>query len=246
MKKADMKVDVLGLKIDNITMTEAVEKVLSFFGLGKSFSVYTPNAEMAMAAVKDSEYLEILNSADLVIPDGAGVVLGAKLIGTPLKEKVAGIELVLNLLKSGKNFSVFLYGGEPGIGEKAAENIKINYPSVKVCGTIHGYHNPSMEAENISVIKAAAPDLILVGLSFPGQEKWIHRIIPELPGSTAIGCGGTINFLAGAVKRSPQFMIKMNLEWLDRLIKQPRRIGRMMKIPVFLLLCIKKRFSPKT
>lgn len=238
-----MKIDVLGLKIDNVTMGEAVEKVLSFFGSGKSHSVYTPNAEMAMAAVKDSAYKDILNSADLIIPDGAGVVLGAKLIGTPLKEKVAGIELVLNLLKSGKSFSVFLYGGEPGIGEKAAENIIINYPSVKVCGTIHGYHDSSMERENISIIKAAAPDLILVGLSFPGQEKWIHRIIPELPGTTAIGCGGTINYLAGAVKRSPKFMIKMNLEWLDRLIKQPRRLGRMMKIPVLLLLCLKKRFA---
>lgn len=236
-----MKIDVLGLKIDNVTMGEAVENVFSFFDSEKAHSVYTPNAEMAMAAVKDSEYMSILNSADLLIPDGAGVVLGAKLLGTKLKEKVAGIELVLNLLKSGKTFSVFLYGGEPGVGEKAAKNIKMKYPSVKVCGITHGYHDSSMENETIAVIKSAEPDLILVGLSFPGQEKWIHRVMPLLPGSTAIGCGGTINFLAGVVKRSPGFMIKMNLEWLYRLIRQPKRLGRMMKIPVFLWFCIKKR-----
>lgn len=236
-----MKIDVLGLMIDNVDMGEAVEKVFSCFGSEKGHCVFTPNSEMAMEAVKDHEYMQILNSADLLIPDGAGILLGAKILGTRLKEKVAGIELVLNLLSSKKDFSVFLYGGEPGIGEKAAENIKIKYPSVNVCGTIHGYHDASKETANVAEIKAAAPDLILVGLSFPYQEKWINKIISDLPGSIAIGCGGTINFLAGAVKRSPSFMIKMNLEWLDRLIKQPKRFGRMLKIPIFLMLCIKKR-----
>ncbi|MDX1358126.1 MAG: WecB/TagA/CpsF family glycosyltransferase [Clostridia bacterium] len=238
-----MKVDVLGLKIDDITMDAAVEKVLSFVKSEGSHSVYTPNAEMSMAAVNDPAYLSILNSSDLLIPDGAGVVLGAKLIGTPIKEKVAGIELVLNLLASRTEFSVFLYGGKPGTGDMAAENIKKKYPNVTVCGVIHGYHKPGEKENHIDIINEASPDLILVGLSFPAQEKWINSILPKLQKGTAIGCGGTIDYLAGEVKRSPEFMIKLNLEWLDRLIRQPKRLGRMMKIPVFLFLCLKSRLK---
>ena len=239
-----MKINVLGLKIDNMTMEGVKNRVLSFFGNDYATAVFTPNAEMAMTAVRDPVYMEILNTADILIPDGAGVVLGAKLLGTPIKEKVAGIELVLNLLSSGKSFSVFLYGGEPGVGEKAAENIEKKYPGISVCGTIHGYHKN--RDGHIEIINAAAPDLILVGLSFPGQEKWINNILPHLKRGTAIGCGGTINFLAGVVKRTPEFMIKLNLEWLDRLIRQPKRIGRMMRIPAFLFLCVKKRFVKKS
>lgn len=236
-----MKVDVLGLKFDSISMNEAVAEVLSYYGSESAHSVFTPNSEMTMAAVRDREYLDILNTADLLIPDGAGVVLGSRILKNPISEKVAGIELVLNLLSSKKEFSVFLYGGKPGVAQKAAENIENKYPWITVCGVIHGYHDASKKEEHIKEIKAAGPDLILVGLSFPAQEKWIHGILPSLSGGTAIGCGGTIDFLAGVVKRSPKFMIKLNLEWLDRLIRQPKRLGRMMQIPVFLFLCIKKR-----
>jgi N-acetylglucosaminyldiphosphoundecaprenol N-acetyl-beta-D-mannosaminyltransferase len=238
-----VKVDVLGLKIDNITMDETVKKVLSLIKSGGRHSVYTPNAEMSMAAVKDPSYSSVLNSADLLIPDGAGVVLGARLLGAPIKEKVAGIELVLNLLSSGEKFSVFLYGGKPGIGEAAAEKIKTKYPNVTVCGTIHGYHKETEKERHINTINEAAPDLILTGLGFPAQEKWIHELLPKLKKGTAIGCGGTLDYLAGVVKRSPRIMIKLNLEWLDRLIRQPKRLGRMMKIPVFLFLCIKTRIK---
>ena len=238
-----MKINVLGLNVDNVTMHETLDKVHSFIASKDHHSVYTPNAEMAMVAVKDSVYMDILNSSDLLIPDGAGVVLGAKILGTPLKEKVAGIELVLNLLDSKKELSIFLYGGAPGIAEKAAENISIKYSSVKICGTIHGYHNRSLESGHIDEINAASPDLILVGLSFPEQENWVHRNLQNIKHGTVICCGGTLNFLAGDVKRSPEFMIRLNLEWLDRLIRQPKRIGRMMRIPLFLLLCIKKRLT---
>jgi len=236
-----MKVDVLGLMVDDVLMSEALEKVLSFVESGSSHTVYTPNAEMAMAAINDPDYMGVLNSSNLLVPDGAGVVLGTKILGTPVREKVAGIELVLNLLSSGKELSVFLYGGAPGVAEKASENITKKYPSIKICGAIHGYHDPSLEAEHIMAINKAAPDLILVGLSFPQQEQWAHRNRPNLKQGTLICCGGTLNFLAGIVKRSPSFMIKLNLEWLDRLIRQPKRLGRMLRIPLFLSLCIKKR-----
>ncbi|MCK5757736.1 MAG: WecB/TagA/CpsF family glycosyltransferase [Clostridiales bacterium] len=238
-----MKVNVLGLKIDNVHMGEALDKVYSYIDSKDSHCVYTPNAEMAMVAVKDPKYMTVLNSADLIIPDGAGVVLGAKTLGTPLKEKVAGIELVLSLLSSKKNLSVFLYGGAPGIAEKAAENITKKYSSINICGSIHGYHDQSLESTHIDQINAANPDLILVGLSFPKQEQWANKNLSLIKNGTIICCGGTLNFLAGAVKRSPEIMIKLNLEWLDRLFKQPKRLGRMMRIPLFLFLCLKKRIT---
>ncbi|MCK5758371.1 MAG: WecB/TagA/CpsF family glycosyltransferase, partial [Clostridiales bacterium] len=224
-----------------ITMDEATKKVLGFMQSKKSHSIFTPNAEMAMAAVGDSNYMAVLNSADLLIPDGSGVVLGAKFLGTPLREKVAGIELVLSLLSSGQELSVFIYGGKPGIAEKAAENINGKFPSIDICGIIHGYHDASFEDSHIEIIKNASPDLLFVALGFPRQEEWIHRNIDRIRHCSAIGCGGTIDYLAGVVKRTPKFMIKLNLEWLDRLIRQPKRLGRMLRIPVFLFRCLKER-----
>ena len=241
-----MKVDVLGAEIDNIDMNGAVARVLSFTEKRSCCYVFTPNAEMVMTAVRNQSFMKTLNSSDLLIPDGAGVVLGAKILGTPVKEKVAGIELVLALLSSGKKLSVFLYGGAPGIAEKAASQIREKYSNITVCGTVHGYHDASLEPGHIEQINIVSPDILLVALGVPGQENWIVRNHSKLKVGAAIGCGGTLDFLAGVVKRTPEYLIKLNLEWLDRLIRQPKRLGRMMRIPVFLLLCLKKRLFRTT
>lgn len=238
-----MKADILGLKVDNITMAGAVEKVLGFFHGEGCKMIVTPNAEMAMAAVKDRSLMEILNSSDLVIPDGAGVVLGARLLKRPVQEKVAGVDLVKNLLASGKEFSVFLYGSAPGVAEKAAQNITSAYPSVSICGTEHGYHDASENSAVLGRINEAEPDFLLVALGVPAQEKWISENQSSLRAKAAIGCGGTIDILSGNIKRAPVWMIKLNLEWLHRLILQPKRFVRMLRIPVFLFKCLVRRFK---
>ena len=237
------KADVLGVMIDNVTMAEAVDGILGAQAAGSNVSVFTPNSEMVMEALKDPSLMDILNKASFVVPDGAGVVLGARILKENIKEKVAGVDLVGNILASGKSLSVFIFGGKPGVAERAAENIEKRFNGIHVCGTDHGYHKPEETAAVIEGIVKAEPDLLLVGLGVPRQEKWIAENISKFKSSVCIGCGGTIDVFAGEVKRAPSFFIKMNLEWFYRLIKQPARLKRMLRIPVFLLLCLKKRFS---
>jgi len=241
-----VKVNILGLKIDDVTMGEAVGKVLSFTKERGCSMVFTPNAEMAMAAVKNSSLMNVLNGSDMTVPDGAGVVLGAKLLKTPVREKVAGVDLIKSVLSSGETLSVFLYGSAPGIAEKAAEEIEKTYPSVTVCGTEHGYHDLSFSKTLIQKINSQQPDILLVALGVPAQELWISENKKNLVTGVAIGCGGTLDVLSGNVKRAPGWMIKINLEWFYRLIKQPKRLTRMMRIPLFLLLCIKRRLFNKS
>ncbi|MFO7612764.1 MAG: WecB/TagA/CpsF family glycosyltransferase [Clostridia bacterium] len=241
-----MKVDVLGLKIDDVGMEDAVAASFSFIDDPGCHCIFTPNAEMAMTAVKSPEFMAVLNSSDLLVPDGAGVVLGARILGTPLKSRVPGVDLVNNILSSGRALSVFLLGGAPGIAEKAADIIKQLHSNISVVGTMHGYHPASFEDELVGHINRVKPDLLLVALGVPAQEMWIHRNRHRLNARLCIGCGGTIDILSGAARRAPSFFIRMNLEWLHRLIRQPKRFFRMLRIPAFLFLCIKKRLFGKS
>jgi len=240
-----VKIDVLGLRVDNVTMDEAVKAVVLWTKERRSKTIFTPNAEIVMASIKNTSFRDILNSSDLTIPDGAGVVLGSKLLKTPITEKVAGIDLITTVFKRDNPLSVFLFGGSPGVAEKASKNIHLEFPSVNICGTIHGYHDPSYHETIITEINNASPDLLLVALGPPLQENWIYNNRNRLQTGMLIGCGGALDVFSGNIKRAPAWMIKLNLEWLHRLIKQPKRIGRMMRIPVFLLLCIKKRLFGK-
>lgn len=238
-----MRIDVLGIKVDDVDMGEAVQKVFSFIENRSGAAVYTPNAEMVMESRKNQLLKKALLQADLVIPDGAGVVLGSKILRTPLKTKVAGVDLVTNLISSGKPLSIFLYGGAPGVGEKAMQKIYELNPNTHVCGMQHGYHEKRDQAEIVEKIKSLSPDIVLVALGVPAQELWISKNRNNLNAGVCIGCGGTLDILAGTAKRAPEKYIKYNLEWLYRLIKQPKRIGRMLRIPVFLILCVLKRIS---
>ncbi len=240
------KADVLGVMVDNITMAQAIENLLEIKENKKSFSVFTPNAEMVMEARNDSEFMAILNRASLVIPDGAGVVIGGRILGEKITEKVAGVDLVKNLLSSGHALSLYIFGGKPGIAEKAALNISHEYKNISVCGTDHGYHTVEENDSVIGKIVKANPDLLLVGLGVPRQEKWIDSNINNFNSTICIGCGGTIDVFSGEVKRAPEVFIRLNLEWFYRLIKQPSRITRMLRIPVFLVLCISKRIFKRS
>ena len=235
------KADVLGVLVDNITMPDAVSKILEKQRNGNNVSVFTPNSEMVMEARKDSSFMVILNEASMVIPDGAGVVLGAKILGEQITEKVAGVDLVKNILSSGTPLSVYIFGGKPGVAEKAASNIEGKYKEISICGADHGYHPAEENDAVVKKILLSSPDLLLVGLGVPGQEKWIAENINKFDATICIGCGGTIDIFSGEVKRAPGIFIKLNLEWFYRLVKQTSRITRMLRIPVFLMLCTVRR-----
>ena len=238
-----VKTDVLGVLYDNVTMQEALERGRALLEADAPAYCVTPNAEMAYEALHDEAFRAVLNGASLVLPDGAGVVLGAKILITPLKQKVAGIEFAQNLLlileENGKR--LFLLGSKPGVAELAAEKMLQKHPKLCVCGTMDGYFKDDSEA--VARINAARADVVFVCLGAPKQEYFMQKHAPELNVHLMIGLGGTLDGIAGTVKRAPRWMIRLQLEWLYRLIKQPSRLGRMMRLPKFVFAAIKKRMK---
>ena len=231
------KVEVLGVYFDNVNMNEAISKCDEMINGDKSNLLVTPNPEIVMKAKEDLEYKEILNNkASLVIPDGIGIIKGANILGTPLKERVAGYDLICNLLEKYKDGSksFYFWGSKPGIAEIAKKNLEAKYPSIKIVGVDDGYFDDEKKEKIIAKISELKPDILLVGIGFPKQEKLINSLLDKNIFKLAIGCGGSIDVLSGTVKRAPNLFIKLKIEWAWRLIKEPTRIGRMMVLPKFL------------
>ena len=230
------RIDVLGVGFDNVTMAEAVEKCEKMLEGSSSNLIVTPNPEIVMKAKNDPEYKEILNKASLVIPDGIGIIKGANILGTPLKERVAGYDLICNLLEKHKDGdkTFYFWGSKPEIAEIAKKKLEEKYPNIKIIGVDNGYFDDEKKKEIINRLSELKPDILLVGTGFPRQEKLINEMLPLNIFKIAIGCGGSIDVLSGTVKRAPKLFIKLHVEWSWRLIKEPTRIGRMMVLPKFL------------
>lgn len=230
------KIDVLGVKFNNVNMDEAINRCKEFISSDSSHLIVTPNPEIVMAAKDNEEFKSIINTASLVIPDGIGVVKGAAILGTPLKERVAGFDLICNLLELYKDGShtFYFWGSKPGIAELAKQKMEEKYPNIKIIGVDDGYFDENKKQEIIKKIRNLKPDILLVGTGAPRQEKLINELLKENIFKIGIGCGGSIDVLSGTVKRAPKIFIKLHMEWAWRLIKQPSRIGRMMVLPKFL------------
>jgi N-acetylglucosaminyldiphosphoundecaprenol N-acetyl-beta-D-mannosaminyltransferase len=234
------KVYVLGVPIDSITMEAAVKKIETFIQGSQPHLIATANAEMVMMAQQDDDLAAILNSASLVVPDGAGVVWAARYQGNHVQERVAGFDLTQNLLAeaSKKGYRIYLFGAGPGIAEKAKQIAEKLYPGVNIIKTRDGFFSADDENEIIEDICKSHPDILLVALGVPKQEKWLARNLSRLQVPVAIGVGGTLDVMAGAAKRAPLWMQQANLEWLYRLLRQPQRAIRMLALPRFVLKVI--------
>lgn len=229
-----MKIDVLGLQFDNVTMDEALRRGEAFLDGDRAAIVVTPNAEIGYDAAQDEALCAMLNRADLVLPDGAGVVLAAKLRKTPLKSKVAGIDFARNMLSvfARRGTRLYLLGSKPGVAEQAAEKMKEMAPGLVICGTADGYFKE--EAPVVAAINEAKAEAVFVCLGAPKQERFMFDHRDELPTVRLMaGLGGSLDGFAGNVKRAPEWMIKCQLEWFYRLCKEPKRIGRMMRLPKY-------------
>ncbi|WP_242293000.1 WecB/TagA/CpsF family glycosyltransferase [Bacillus cereus group sp. BfR-BA-01441] len=240
-----MKLDILGVPFDNITSKKALEKLLEFLKTDKNHLLITPNPEIVMEAQNDKELMKILNEADLVVPDGIGVVLASKLEKNSIKERVPGCDLMFALFNTMKdsNKTVYILGGAPGVAEKAKLNMERKYENIKIIGTHHGYFAEHEEEKIIREIQQLKPDLLMVGLGCPRQEKWIYTNKNRLPVKISAAIGGTIDIMAGTTKRAPRMFQVMGLEWFHRLLEQPKRIFRMKKLPLFLIAVLKDKYK---
>lgn len=230
------KVNVLGVEFDDISMDSAVERALSLIDERSGRYVVTPNPEIVMLAGEDKALLDALNSAALTLPDGIGVIKAAAILGTPIENgKLSGIDFGLELSKrlGSRGGSVFLFGAKPGVAEQAGQRLMALCPGLIIAGTADGYGGE--DAPVLAAIERARPDLLLVCLGAPKQEYWMRSRQGELPVGLMAGLGGSLDVWAGVVQRAPLGWQKAGLEWLYRLIKEPRRLGRMMKLPKFIL-----------
>lgn len=240
-----MRTDVLGVGFDNVTMDEAVEQALRLIENDGTAYVVTPNPEIVWLCRNDPNLKEIMAQASLVLPDGIGVIYGSKILGRALKGKVAGIDfaekLVEKLAQTGK--SIYLLGSKPGVAEAAAEQMKKKYRGIIIAGTADGYFKE--DGPVIARINAAKPDFLMVCLGAPKQERWMAANMDKLNVGLMTGLGGSLDVFAGTVARAPLAWQRLHLEWLHRLLKEPRRITRMMKLPLFLCAVIGQRIARK-
>ena len=238
-----MKTEVLGIRYDNVTMAEALDATRTFLQSDTSGYVVTPNAEIAYEALHSEALRRVLNDAQLVLPDGAGVVLASKLVRSPLKQKVAGFDFAMLLLPvlAELGLRLFLLGSKPGVAEQAAEILREKHPDLCICGTADGYF--SQDGEALEAIRAVQADVVYVCLGAPKQEFFMQRNLTPSGAKLMLGLGGTLDVVAGHVKRAPRWMQKLGLEWFYRLLRQPSRFGRMLRLPKYIFAALKKRWK---
>ncbi|MDD4178700.1 MAG: WecB/TagA/CpsF family glycosyltransferase [Candidatus Margulisbacteria bacterium] len=225
-------IDFAGIKVDNVTLKEAVEQVEVFIAAGGPRLVVTPNPEIIVTAQKDTELREILNNADLRVPDGISMVVVSRILGRPLQERVSGIDLMVELIKKGRR--IFLLGGAPGVAEEAADKLINNITGVCVAGTHDGYF--SDDSKVIKQIKEDKPDILFVGLGAGRQERWLNRHLKELNVPVSMVIGGSLDVISERKKRAPKWVRALYIEWLYRLLTEPQRWKRQLALPKFLWL----------
>ncbi len=239
------RINILGVGFDSLTMDAAVSRGMALMAEKKAAYVVTPNPEIVMLAREDPALLNAVRDAALVLPDGIGVVKGARILGTPLKEKIPGIDFATNLMAkmSESGQKLFLLGAKPGVAELAAAALQERFPGLVICGTNDGYFQD--DAPVIEKINAVQPDLLLVCLGAPKQELWMQTNASRLSVGLMAGLGGSLDVFAGVTERAPVVWQKLGLEWFYRLLKEPSRAKRMSNLPKFGFAVIGKRLRGK-
>ena len=244
------KIKIRGLYFDNVTMSEALAFAERALATDRGVCVFTPNAEIAQLAIENEEIMRLLNSADLLLPDGAGILLASEILKTPLAEKVAGVDFGLGVLSlaAQKEIPAFLLGGKPSIAATAAKKLNRRLPALKIVGTHDGYFEKKGAANDdvIKQINAVGAQILFVCFGAPMQEKWIAENKHRLPSVRLFaGLGGSLDVYAETVRRAPDFFIKTRLEWFYRLLQEPKRFRRMIKLPKYILGAFGERIFRK-
>ena len=230
-----MRINVLGVGFDNVTMDEALDRGMELLRSPGVHYVVTPNPEIVELCRENLAARQAVNEADLVLPDGIGVVKGARMLGTPLKEKVPGIEFASGLMErmAREGMSLYLLGAKPGVAELAGKRLAERYPGLRIAGTRDGYFQE--DAPVVQDIRESGADCVFVCLGAPKQELWMAKHGEAAGARLLCGLGGSLDVFAGVVERAPKVWSDHGLEWFYRLCKDPRRARRMVKLPLFLV-----------
>jgi N-acetylglucosaminyldiphosphoundecaprenol N-acetyl-beta-D-mannosaminyltransferase len=221
-------VQILGVRVEAVTLAETLAWIEAAVRARAPRQICTANPEFVMAAQQDGEFFALLNRADLVIPDGVGLLWAARWLGQSLPERVAGSDLIYRIAERAARLGwrLYLLGAAEGVAQKAAEALQARSPGLVVAGVYAG--SPRVEDEDVIIerVRAARPDVLLVAYGAPAQDKWIARHRERLGVPVSMGVGGAFDFVAGAVRRAPRWLQRLGLEWLHRLVQQPWRARR--------------------
>jgi N-acetylglucosaminyldiphosphoundecaprenol N-acetyl-beta-D-mannosaminyltransferase len=236
---------ILGTRVDNVTYEEALMRMEEFIADGRPHQVVTVNSEFIMAAREDPHFARILNDSHLALPDGQGLLWAARMLGTPLKERVAGVDTLIRMaaVAAKKGYRVYFLGAAEGVADAAARELSRRHPRLEVVGTYTG--SPALEEEDeiLNIIRQARPHVLFVAYGAPQQERWIARNLSRLGVPVAMGVGGAFDFISGRARRAPRWLQRLGLEWLHRLWRQPWRWRRMLALPRFAWLVFHARFG---
>ncbi len=251
------KIKILGIEIDVVDLKNAIEIIDGFVKTKKPHQICTVNPEYIMAAQNDTTFKAIINSADLRVPDGAGLLWATRYARKShiLTQRVTGVDLIWQLAKTGEKngYKFYLLGGKPGVAEQAALVLKTQYPNLKIVGISQGkpespqsnikFNSQVFETKLVTSISKLKPDILLVAYGAPRQDKFIYKHKKELNVPVMMGVGGSFDFISGRIKRAPKWMQQIGLEWLFRLILEPKRINRI--ITATIRFPLKVMFSKK-
>jgi len=236
---------ILGVRISNVDVPASLAIIEGLIESGISHQLVTVNTEFVMAAQKDAEFKAIIHAAALALPDGFGLLLAARFLGHPLKERGTGVDTVQRVaeLAARKGYRLFLLGAAEGVADLCAQRLRDNYPNLQIVGTYAG--SPVVEEEDriVALVKQAKPDVLFVAYGAPQQDKWIARNLERLGVPLAMGVGGAFDFIAGVAVRAPRWIQRLGLEWLHRLYHEPWRWRRMLALPRFVGLVMRERLG---
>jgi N-acetylglucosaminyldiphosphoundecaprenol N-acetyl-beta-D-mannosaminyltransferase len=256
--------NILGVRIDDVTYAEAGTRVRHWVAQGGVHQIATVNPEFIMAARRDAEFAQVLRQTALNVPDGAGVLWAAQRLGHKLRQRVAGVDLMRHLcaLAATQTWRTFFLGATPGVAEQAAAKLAFEFPGLIVAGAHAGSPLPKDEPEIVAKIRHASPQLLFVAFGAPAQDKWLARNLPMLspllPGEGAdantgiggvrsglvgMGVGGAFDFVTGLQQRAPEAMQRAGLEWLHRLLRDPKRWRRQLRAAPFFMLVLLQSFK---
>jgi N-acetylglucosaminyldiphosphoundecaprenol N-acetyl-beta-D-mannosaminyltransferase len=235
-------VTVLGCRIHRVTMEDALEVARDFLTDGQPHQIVTADASMLAMATEDPALRDLINAADLVVPDSTGVVWAAKKVGEPVPERVPGVEVMERLceLAGREGRTAYFLGSAPGVAEEAARKLEERFPGFKVVGVHHGFFQPGDEAKIEQEILALRPDMLFVAMGIPRQEKWIRQRLHTLNVPISVGVGGSLDCHSGRVQRAPKFFQRLSIEWLYRLLTNPSKYKKVAILPRFMLLVLRK------